>query len=56
MQNIGQLGLAIGLPAEEVSLVVQVFPFHAGVSVSQGRDDDNPKIINTLERNILVML
>ena len=44
VKDIGQLGLAVGLPAEEVSLEVQVVPFHPGVGVSQSRDDDDPKI------------
>ena len=44
VKNVGQLGLAVGLPAEEVSLEVQVVPFHPGVGVSQSRDDDDPKI------------
>ena len=35
VKDIGQLGPAVGLPGEEVSLQVQVVPFHAGVGVSQ---------------------
>jgi hypothetical protein len=36
VEDVGQLGLAVRPPAEEVSLVVEVVPLHACVSVSKG--------------------
>jgi hypothetical protein len=44
VQDVGQLGLAVGAPAEEGALRVEVVKVHPGVRVSQGRDDDDPEI------------